>query len=328
MGVLVTVVVPIYNVERHIAKCVQSLFAQSYHDIEYIFVDDCASDGSIAILKSVFSAYPIRASQSILIQHEHNKGLPTARNTGLALASGKYVLHFDSDDYADERMIFDMLERAEQEDADITYADFYLSFEKNRRYMEQPYCTSPEDCLKALFDGRMKFNVWNKLVKRSLYERHHITFPDGISMGEDMTMIKLFCVAGSIAYLPKAYYNYMQTNTSAFTKSFSKKQAEDILLNTESIVKYVQDTYPDKRFNKELNFFKLNVKLPFLISTDVSMYTLWRNWFPEANAFIKENKAFSGRIKFVQIMAMREQDWVVRLYNYVVVRLVYGVIYR
>lgn len=92
----VSVIVPIYNVSRFIKRCVESLFNQTLDDVEFIFVNDCTPDDSIDILKKVIADYPDR--NTMIINHEVNKGLPAARNTGLKAASGDYIFHCDSDD--------------------------------------------------------------------------------------------------------------------------------------------------------------------------------------------------------------------------------------
>lgn len=121
--------------------------------------------------------------------------MPSARNTGLQVASGKYVFHCDSDDYLDGGALELMYAAAEQSQADMVWCDWYLSFAHNERYMKQPKYDSPIEVLKGMLGGSMKYNVWNKLVSRRLYTDNQITFSDGHGMGEDMTMIRLAACA-------------------------------------------------------------------------------------------------------------------------------------
>jgi len=99
---LVSVIVPIYNVEGYIEKCVRTLFEQTYQNIEYIFVDDCSPDNSVNILEIVLEEYPDRKNQVHIVRHEINKGSASSRNTGLDLVNGEYIMFADSDDYTDE----------------------------------------------------------------------------------------------------------------------------------------------------------------------------------------------------------------------------------
>ena len=93
--------------------------------------------------------------------HRQNKGLPAARNTGLAEASGEYIFHCDSDDFMELDMLESLYNKAKGCEADVVWCDFFLSFEKSERYMKQPEYTTPIDAVKAMLSGRMKFNVWN-----------------------------------------------------------------------------------------------------------------------------------------------------------------------
>ena len=166
----VSVIVPVYGVEKFITHCADSLMAQTMHEgVEYIFVDDASQDASMERLKSVLSKYPARANQVKILVHERNMGLPAARNTGLTQARGEYVFHCDSDDFGEPEMLETLYGKAKEEDADIVWCDWFLTFGSTERYMAQPECGSPEEALKAMLGGAMKFNVWNKLVRKSLY---------------------------------------------------------------------------------------------------------------------------------------------------------------
>ena len=98
----VSVIIPIYKVEKFIERCVCSLMEQTLQEVEYIFVDDATPDKSIEVLERCLTLYPNR--KSVILHHAQNQGLPAARNTGLQVASGKYIFHCDSDDYVEQDM--------------------------------------------------------------------------------------------------------------------------------------------------------------------------------------------------------------------------------
>lgn len=210
----VSVIIPVYKVEKFVERCVRSLMEQTMDGIEYIFVDDASPDDSILILHKVLVDYPERSEHVKILVHSENKGLPAARNTGLAVAKGEYVFHCDSDDFVEKDLLSTLYEVACCEKADIVWSDYYVSYPNNERYMRQPSYDTPEAALKGMLHGRMKYNVWNKLVKRSLYTEHDITFPTGYAMGEDMTMMFLFSYAHKVAYVGKALYHYVSNNAS------------------------------------------------------------------------------------------------------------------
>ena len=165
-----------------------------------------------------------------LITHKQNQGLPAARNTGLAVASGEYIFHCDSDDYMELDMLESLYNKAKGCDADVVWCDFFLSFEINERYMKQPSYSTPTDALKAMLSGAMKYNVWNKLCRRSLYVENGITFPDGKSMGEDLTMVMVFLHAKSCTYVNKPLYNYVQ-NPNQMTAVYNEEKLESLRYN-------------------------------------------------------------------------------------------------
>lgn len=324
----VSVIIPIFKVSKFIKRCVCSLFEQTLKDVEYIFVDDASPDDSIDILKSCIERYPERKEHVQILTHEQNRGLPAARNTGLSIAIGEYVFHCDSDDFVEKDMLEKMYNAAKEKDADIVYCDFYLSFEKNERYMSCPSYETASDMLKVgLLGGNMKYNVWNKLVKRSLYTDNNITFPAGHAMGEDMTMIRLAVCANSVAYVPKAFYHYVKLNANAYSATMSERHKIDIRFNVDQTVEFLQNKFGHK-LEKEIAFFKLNTKLPFLITDDETQYEVWKEWWPEANKYICHNKAQAFRTRLMQWFAAKGQFWAVKLYFRVVYKLVYGVIYR
>ena len=323
----VSVVVPIYGVEKFIFHCVESLMKQTMQDIEYIFVNDATLDKSMEVLQSVLTSYPERRENVRIIHHDKNKGLPAARNTGLAIATGEYVFHCDSDDYLEANALEEMYLTAKQDNSDIVWCDWFLSYESNERYMKQPSYKTSNEALISMLSGGMKYNVWNKLVRRNLYKENKITFPSGYGMGEDMTMIMLMSYAKNISYLPKAFYHYVKTNTEAFSQTYSKRHLEDLQYNVTRIENFIIEKYGSK-LEKELNFFKLEAKFPFLISTKKEKYSLWSSWYPEANKYIWENTNISFRSKFIQICASHRLFWIVRLYNIFVVKIIYGILYK
>lgn len=321
----VSVIIPVYGVRNFIGRCVSSLFNQTLKEVEFIFVNDATPDDSIDILKELIRKNPERAVT--LLEHKKNKGLPAARNTGLAVAKGEFIFHCDSDDYVEPDMLQTLYEKAKESDAEIVWCDWFLTFSKNERYMKEPEYTNVTDTLCGLLSGVMRYNVWNKLVKRCLYVDNGISFPSGHAWGEDMTMIRLICCAGSVAYVPNAFYHYIRTNTNAYTKNVNLKALQDIRFNVNETLRFLDVHYPAS-FEIEKNYFKLNVKLPFLISDNEDLYRLWEEWYPEANKYIIKNKKLPFQTRLLQWMAWKKQFWFVELYYNILIKFRYGIIYK
>lgn len=323
----VSVIIPVYRVEKFIGKCAASLFSQTLDDVEFIFVDDASPDNSMAVLEECIQQYPQRKAQIRMLTHKENKGLPAARNTGLAVASGEYVFHCDSDDFVEPDMLETLYDEAKRKDADIVWCDWYLSFEHNERYMKQPDYATPMEALKAMLAGLMKFNVWNKLVRRRLYADNQISFPAGYAMGEDMTMMLLFAVAGKVAYIPQAFYHYVKLNTEAYSQNFSLNHLESVKHNIRTVELFLHSRLGNA-LDLEIACMKLEAKFPFLMSNRKEMYRLWERTYPEANAYILRNHYISRRRRWVQWCAAKQLWFLVRLHGWIVGKLIYGIIYR
>ena len=324
----VSVIIPCYRVSKFIERCGESLMQQTLKDVEFLFVDDASPDDSRAKLEAVLAKYPGRNAR--ILTHPVNKGLPAARNTGLAEAMGKYIFHCDGDDWVEPDMLEKMYGAAVANGADYVWCDFYISFEQNERYMKaRDYKTPDELVRRGFLAGDMKFNVWNKLVSREVYERAGTMrlFPEGHPMAEDMTMILLALCAKKVAYVPEALYHYVKTNSGAMTQTVSERQLSDIRHNVARVEEFI-GTRAEGDYADDMALFKLNVKLPFLLSGDKAQLKMWKEWYPEADAYAFRNPELPFRTKLLQWMAARGQFWYVRLYYKLVYGFIYGVIYR
>lgn len=322
----ISVIVPIYNVSCFIQRCAESLMKQTLDEVEYIFVNDATPDNSMKLLQNVLKCYPNRALQIKILEHEQNKGLPAARNTGLAVATGEYIFHCDSDDYVEYDMLELLYDAAKEKEADFVWCDWFLSYDNNERYMKQPSFENSMDVLKAMLGGVMKYNVWNKLVKRNLFVENDILFPSGHSMGEDMTMIRIAACAKKVAYVNDALYHYVRSNSEAMTQSYSERHLVDVHYNVDETIAFLATKGWDTE--KEMAFFKLNVKLPFLVTDSWDSYRRWNEWYPEANAYISVNKNMPWRTRLLQQMAAKKFYVGVWLYFQVIYRFLYTILYK
>lgn len=323
----VSVIVPIYKVEPFIERCVRSLFEQTLEGVEYIFVDDASPDNSVAILQKQLQNFPEKKQNVKIIRHKKNQGLPTARNSGLKEARGEYVFHCDSDDYMTPAALAEMYSVACEQNADFVWCDYYLAFDNSKRYMHQASYSTPRMALIRMLAGEMKYNVWNKLVKRNLYIEHDISFPEGYGMAEDMTMIRLMACAQQVAYVPSALYYYCKHDGEAFTNTWHEQHIASLLHNTNVTVNFLRQ-YFGNSIDTEIEWFKLNAKLPFLITSDRHLYKLWSQCYPESNRYIWSNKHISWRIRALQTLAEKHCFCLVRLYFFVIYKFIYGVVFK
>lgn len=316
----VSVIVPIFGVEGFIEHCAESLMLQTLQDVEYLFINDATEDDSVQKLEAILSRFHNRREQVKIIHHTDNRGLPSARNTGLSLAQGEYIFHCDGDDFVEHAMLEELYNTAKKYDADLVWCDYYESFSNRDIYKNEPAYITPEECTKAMLSRNMQYNVWNKLVKRSLYLGNDIKFPDGYSMGEDLTMVKLFALSNRIAYIPKAYYHYVRYNTGAMTQVFDNKKIEELKHNMKDLESFLQIQCPEQ-YTKEMSYMKLWAKYRFLLTDGRDhAYENWQNWFPESHTHICSLPNANARIKALYWFASKKQWWLVWLHYWIVLR--------
>lgn len=326
--VKLSVIVPIFKVEKFIERCVCSLMEQTMEDVEFIFVDDASPDNSISILKKCIERYPQRRPMIKIVTHKTNKGLPAARNTGLRMAEGEYIFHCDSDDFVEHNMCERMYQAAIEGNYDLVYCDYFLSYENTeRKIINKEYTDVDSFLYEGLLGGITKYNVWNKLVKKTIYSNYDISFPDGHGMGEDMTMICLAACCKSVKYIDSALYHYNKVNTNAFSFSFTEKHLSDIQFNVDRTISFIKKRIEDPK-SPYIEYFKLNTKLPFLFSDQYDNYRTWSSLWPESNRFIMKNSAQPLRTRIVQWFASKHLYFLVWLYFTILYKFIYKMIYK
>lgn len=238
----VSILVPVYGVERFIARCAESLFKQTYENIEYVFVNDCTKDGSISVLKETMRKFPERASQVRIINHERNKGLAAARNTAIAIATGDFVMHVDSDDYVDEHIVEKAVMKQRKNDADIVVIDFKRSYPGFSKIFHYSVFDNAKDyCLSVLARNNSN-SIWAKLIRRSLYTNYDISCKEGCNQGEDFQVVpRLLYNAKVVVNLQEPLYFYDCSNVDSYTNNFSKNKHDQNWMSMNIVRNYFID---------------------------------------------------------------------------------------
>ena len=218
----VSIIVPIYKVERYIEQCAESVLGQTYGDIQFIFVDDGTPDASIQKLNALIDSRFASLKDRIAIIHKENGGLPQARLTGLKHATGDYVLHVDSDDWIEPDAVEKLVRKAEETDADVVY--FYVRKEKGEgrsHVSKDKVYADPKAFSKDVFCNRAHGYVVNKFARRSCY-REDLFYPKG-NMHEDMVLMgQLLFYCKKVVLLPEALYHYRRNNSASETRQARK----------------------------------------------------------------------------------------------------------
>lgn len=250
------------------------------------------------------------------------------RNKGLDLAEGEYIYSYDADDYMEAKLIERLVAKAEEEGADMVTCNWFLRYEGNDRRMQQPKVETGIQLFEQLCYGTMKWNVWLFLVRRSLFEGDTpLRYTPQDNMGEDMMMTSMLSLrAGRVATVSEALYYYVKTNSGAQTANYQDTHWGQVARNLSSLEHYIKAYYPAQA--SLLNFLKLNLKLPLLISSSSKDYERWQSWYPEANAYAMQNPYLPMRTKLVQKAASLGLWWLVSLYNRVVMQWLYALLYK
>jgi len=259
----VSLLLPIYNVEKYIENCVHSLFKQSYNNIEFIFVDDCSCDNSISILRNVMQQYPSRVKDVRVLSHNRNRGVAVARNTAVEQASGEYLMYVDSDDYIATDAVSLLVQKMQETGADIVLADVYFVYEKRMSMHKVPLFESPQQYLELVLKRQVALSVWGKLFKKDLF--CDVRFVEGVNFGEDYSVLPcLIYNATKIAKVDVPLYYYIQYNANSYTRNLSLNSLNQVCAANEHIASF----FSDKNIDYEVLMLqsKLYLKLHLLKS--------------------------------------------------------------
>ena len=160
---LVSILVPVYNVEQYIERCARSLFEQTYDNLEYIFVDDCTPDKSIQILERVLAEYPQRREQTKIIHHDRNRGLAAARNTAVENCSGVFLTHVDSDDWIEFNAVELLVNKQQENDADIVSSNTFCQYSDGTYRIGDTYSSLQGDPLTNIVSYNAYFSLNNAI---------------------------------------------------------------------------------------------------------------------------------------------------------------------
>lgn len=226
----VSILIPVYNVSNFIRRCAESVFGQTYNQLDIIFVDDCSPDNSVQVVKDTLERFPHRKNQVRIVRHEVNRGLAAARNTAVETAIGEYIVHVDSDDFIDKTLVERCVETMESMGADaVMYGINHVFPDKIvQKHVHIPI--SKDDFVRLLLSRQSHFYIWSGMYKSNLYKLNHIHAIEGINHGEDYTVTpRLLYHAKKVVALDIPLYNYIHYNENSYTNTFSRYSAESHL---------------------------------------------------------------------------------------------------
>lgn len=249
----ISVIIPAYNAEKYIEKCIQSIIKQDYRDFEIIIVNDGSTDDTKAICEKY-----VKLDNRIKLVNTENRGAGSARNTGISKASGRYISFIDADDYICEDYYTRMYEMLKEEDADIVEGHYkrVSGYDENifTKTGEQKEYTNMEKLLVLYGDDEVEYInsviVTNKLYRKELF--NEARFPVNRIIDDEFIMYKLIYNSKKIISTPDIMYAYVQSEESVMRASFKEKRVHDTLDVYDEVYDFFKDKGNDKLIEKIL----------------------------------------------------------------------------
>ena len=239
----VSVIVPIYNVEKYLEKCINSLLSQTLEDIQIILVNDGSKDNSGNIAKE----YEKNNKNRIIYVEKENGGLSDARNYGLKYATGDFIAFLDSDDYIEKNAYEEMYNKAIEENADYVECDFIWEFPNKIRVDKQyPYKNKKEML------SFVRVVAWNKLIKRQLIIDNNLEFPKGLRYEDVEFTYKLIHFVNKFAYVNKPFIHYVQREGSI--ANVQNERTAEIFTVLDNVIEFYKKNNIYEKYRDELEY--------------------------------------------------------------------------
>lgn len=274
----VSIIIPVYGVEKYIERCARSLFEQTLDDIEYLFIDDCTPDKSVEILKHVLEDYPQRKNQVVIHRMEQNSGQAKVREWGMRNATGEYVIHCDSDDWVDIHMYEKMYKKSVSADYDIVVCDYYESDGTSQIINKEYIPDKVEETMSSILLKKTHSVLWNKLVKKSIYN-NKIIYPIANNAEDYALLVQLAYHSKSFGYVNEPLYFYYY-NTSSLTKVMTNENLinrfNQSMSNIGIVETFLRQNQSLAKYSDELDCIKV-IEKEILISSSFNK-TLYKKW--------------------------------------------------
>lgn len=258
-----SIIVPIYNVEKYLKKCIKSILSQTYTNFELILVDDGSLDNCGAICDDYS-----KVDSRIQVIHKKNGGLSSARNAGLKIAVGEYVAFVDSDDWIEKNMYEKLFTEAKKNNGDIVQCKFLRTYKEDKKVnidkSNNIHIISNLEALNNLYNERYIETVviWNKIYKRTLFD--NITFPEGKIHEDEFTTHKLLYKANKVILIDEKLYYYRQTPNSIMNTKFNIKRL-DRLEAIRQRMNFFKQIINEDLYNKTLKKYEYILKKDYFI---------------------------------------------------------------
>lgn len=239
----VSIIVPIYNVEKYIEKCLDSLVLQTLEDIQIVLVNDGSTDSSGEIAKKYAGKY----QEKMIYVEKENGGLSDARNFGIKYATGEFIAFLDSDDYVEKNAYEEMYNTAIKTGADYVECDFLWEYPNKTKKDKQYKYTNKKEMLSFV-----RVVAWNKLIKRELIIQNNIEFPKGLRYEDVEFTYKLIPKINKFSYVDKEFIHYVQRENSI--ANVQNERTAEIFQVLDNVINYYKDNGLYEEYKEELEY--------------------------------------------------------------------------
>ena len=304
----VSVIIPVYGVEKYIERCAITLFEQTLQEIEYIFVNDCTKDRSIEVLESVLERYPDRKRNVKIVTMPQNSGQAAVREYGMKLATGEYIIHCDSDDWIDVTAYEQLYNCAIDNGSDIVFCDFYKSYNDQNIYVHRDIDISSKQGLIDSVSRHAHWCIWCALAKRSLCTDNNIMYPTS-NNGEDFAlMFQLIHFAKTFSKVDKPLYYYYinpESITNKPTEEAYMNRYYQLLNNTNLVISFITSQNESGQYEDLINCYKLYCRTKLSPLTGNKRYRkIWQETYPEIKVLdiLKNSKIpFRTKLNYIAV---------------------------
>lgn len=243
MNILFSVIIPVYNSENTIKKCIDSILIQNKKNIEIILINDGSTDNSLGICKELEKNFPV-----VRVINQKNQGVSVARNIGISESSGKYILFIDSDDVIAETY-FEEIEKNIEENDFIIFGYTKESCLKKKVNIVNDEVIGIKNVEKLMIeDERIGGYIWNKVFLSKIIKDNNILFEEDIGFGEDLLFVYRYIkYAKKIYYIPKSLYTYIYNSTNTTSNSISDRMDRGLLKVYRTIIDETENEYVANR---------------------------------------------------------------------------------
>ena len=252
----ISVCIPVYNASCYIKRCLYSLFENTLApECEFIIVDDCCTDNSLAIANQVLENFPKIRQNVFFFSHDTNRGSAASRNTALEHALSDFILYVDADDWVEKNYLEKMYAEISQKNADVVicaYFEEYNNGEKKKTKTVVPIAKkkTKDEIYADFISDRIQGYCWNKIIRKSLFTERSIRFMEGIDLWEDVLILsKIMFYAQSIYFVEEPIYHYEKRTVASISNSMSVQKYGQMLDAMQLIRQFLLENNIWDKFN-------------------------------------------------------------------------------